>query len=60
MFGEWKVPNPDRNRNADTEYEWPSEYTENHSLNILVAAYLFDVVMERNRKFHQQLLEEFH
>ncbi|MDP6354898.1 MAG: SUMF1/EgtB/PvdO family nonheme iron enzyme [Planctomycetota bacterium] len=59
MFGEWKVPNPDRNRNADTEYEWPSEYTENHSLNILVAAYLIDVVMERSRKYHQQLLEEF-
>lgn len=59
MFKEWKVPNPDRNRMADLEYVWPCEYTENHSLNILVAAYLIDAVMGRSRTHRQHLLEEF-
>jgi formylglycine-generating enzyme required for sulfatase activity len=42
MFKDWKVPNIDRNRDADVRYEWPYFYTENHSLNILVASHLID------------------
>ncbi len=42
MFKEWTVPNIDRNRDADVRYEYPYFYTENHSLNILVASHLID------------------
>jgi formylglycine-generating enzyme required for sulfatase activity len=48
MFKEWKVPNPDRNRDADVRYEWPYFYTENHSLNILVASHLIDAAVFPN------------
>ncbi|MCX5662152.1 MAG: SUMF1/EgtB/PvdO family nonheme iron enzyme [Planctomycetota bacterium] len=59
FFREWVVPNQDRNRTADTTYEWPGEYTENHSLNILTGAYLIDVALNRDRKLHRELLERF-
>jgi len=59
MFVEWKVPNYDRNRRADLEYEWPAEYTENHSLNIIAAAYLIDVILERPRDLRVNLLKRF-
>lgn len=59
FFRKWVVPNQDRNRSADTTYEWPGEYTENHSLNILTAAYLIDVALDRDRKLHRELLERF-
>jgi len=59
LFLAWRVPNPDRNGKADQEYQWPSEYTENHSLNILAAAYLIDVACERDRTAHHRLLLEF-
>ena len=59
MFRKWTVPNPDRNRRADEEYQWPCEYTENHSLNILVAAYLIDQVLGRDRALRRELLQRF-
>jgi formylglycine-generating enzyme required for sulfatase activity len=59
LFKDWRVPNPDRNRAADREYEWPAEYTENHSLNILTAAYLMDVALDRDRTSHRDLLLQF-
>lgn len=59
LFHDWQVPNPDRNRTADTTYEWPAEYTENHSLNILAAAYLIDIALERDRAAPRQLLQRF-
>jgi formylglycine-generating enzyme required for sulfatase activity len=55
----WTVPNRDRNRDADTRYEWPCEYTENHSLNILTAAYLVDVAFDQERQAHGDLLRRF-
>ena len=59
MLSEWEVPNRDRNRNADTEYQWPHEYSENHSLNILVGAYLIDHALGRDRALHKELIERF-
>ena len=59
LFAEWRVPNPDRNRRADREYAWPCEYTENHSLNILVGAYLIDVALGRDRSLRTTLLQQF-
>jgi formylglycine-generating enzyme required for sulfatase activity len=59
MFKTWSVPNPDRNRQADRRYEWPGEYTENHSLNILTAAYFIDVVLDRERALRRSLLQQF-
>ena len=59
FFTEWRVPNNDRNRRADSEYEWPCEYTENHSLNILVGAYLIDTALGRDRTAHRILLQRF-
>jgi len=59
MLTEWRVPHPDRNRDADRAYEWPDEYTENHSLNILVGAYLIDHALGRDRTLHKGLLERF-
>ena len=59
LFGEWRVPNDDRNRDADRKYEWPCEYTENHSLNILVAGYLIDHALDRDRSLRRELLERF-
>jgi formylglycine-generating enzyme required for sulfatase activity len=56
---DWTVPNRDRNRDADTRYEWPCEYTENHSLNILAAAYLIDAALGRDRELHRGLLRRF-
>jgi formylglycine-generating enzyme required for sulfatase activity len=58
-FRAWSVPNRDRNRDADTRYEWPCEYTENHSLNILAAAYLIDAALDRDREPHRGLLRRF-
>lgn len=58
-FAQWRVPNDDRNRRADVEYEWPGEYTENHSLNILVGAYLIDVALKRDTSARKALLEKF-
>lgn len=59
LFRDWQVPNPDRNRQADREYEWPCEYTENHSLNILVAAYLIDSLCALDRSLRRDLLLRF-
>ncbi|NQU11730.1 SUMF1/EgtB/PvdO family nonheme iron enzyme, partial [bacterium] len=59
FFRDWQVPNPDRNRRADVEYEWPGAYTENHALNILVGAYLIDVALERDRSLRRELLQRF-
>ena len=59
LFGDWRVPNPDRNFRAAEEYEWPCAYTENHSLNILAAAYLLDDVLARDRAAHRALLAAF-
>lgn len=59
MFADWRVPNPDRNREADTAYEWPADYTENHSLNILAGAYLRDAALERDRAQRADLLLRF-
>lgn len=56
---DWTVPNPDRNRLADRRYEWPCEYTENHSLNILVTAYLIDAALDRDRTLRRDLLRRF-
>ena len=59
FFGEWRVPNDDRNRRADVDYEWPCEYTENHTLNILVGAYLIDTALGRDRTARRALLQRF-
>lgn len=59
LFEEWETPNRDRNRFAEREYAWPAEYTENHSLNILTAAYLIDSLLERDREFRHRLLKRF-
>lgn len=59
FFRDWRVPNPDRNRDADTRYEWPYEYTENHTLNILTASYLIDHATGRDRAARRELLERF-
>lgn len=59
IFKTWAPPNPDRNHEADRQYEWPAEYTENHSLNILAAAYLIDFVIDRDRTTHRDLLLQF-
>mgnify|MGYP002623691721 CR=1 FL=1 len=59
MFAEWTVPNPDRNRDADRTYDWPFTYTENHSLNILVAAYLIDEALGRDRTASRALLQRY-
>jgi hypothetical protein len=59
MFRDWRAPNPDRNRAADEVYEWPCEHTENHSLNILVGAYLIDQVLGRDRALRRELLLRF-
>ncbi|MCE9589754.1 MAG: formylglycine-generating enzyme family protein [Planctomycetes bacterium] len=56
---DWHAPNTDRNRDAEQSYEWPAEYTENHSLNILTAAYLIDHALTRDRIAHRTLLERF-
>jgi iron(II)-dependent oxidoreductase len=53
------VPNRDRNRDADIAYTWPCTYTENHSLNILVAAYLIDHLLARDRGSRRRLLQQF-
>ncbi len=58
-FAEWEPPNRDRNRFAELEYHWPAEYTENHTLNILTAAYLIDTLLERDRTHRQRLLQRF-
>ncbi len=59
LFRAWRVPNPDRNRAADSLYEWPAEYTENHSLNILASAYFIDVVLGRDPAPRAALLRAF-
>lgn len=59
MLAEWTVPNRDRNRDADVAYEWPHEYTENHSLNIVVATYLIDAALGRDRARSKDLNERF-
>ncbi len=59
FFRDWRVPNADRNCDADTRYEWPGAYTENHALNNLVAAYLIDVALGRDRLLRLDLLERF-
>jgi len=59
FFKAWEPPNPDRNRFAKNYYEWPCEYTENHSLNIIVASYLIDFVLGRDRQKSKKLVEEF-
>ena len=59
MLTEWTVPNRDRNHDADVAYQWPHEYTENHSLNIVVAKYLIDASLGRDRKNSQDLAERF-
>ena len=62
FFRAWVVPNSDRNGRADVEYEWPAAYTENHSLNILVAAYLIDHALDRDaptKALRKRLMERF-
>lgn len=59
LFAEWEPPNRDRNRFAERTYDWPAEYTENHSLNILTAAYLIDTILERDRGLRRELLQRF-
>lgn len=61
MLAEWETPNRDRNRDADAYYEWPCEYTENHSLNIVVASYLIGDVFNReaDSDLRRDLVERF-
>ncbi len=59
MICTWETPNRDRNQRSEQEYEWPGEYTENHTLNILTAAYFQDVLLGRDRTLRRQLLGEF-
>ena len=59
LFEGWQVPNTDRNRRADETYQWPCEYTENHSLNILAGSYLIDTVLGRDRSLRKGLLQRF-
>ena len=59
LFAGWEAPNRDRNRDADTAYRWPHEYTENHSLNILVAAYLIAHVQGDDAAPPRTLLQQF-
>ena len=59
LLAGWEPPNRDRNRDADSEYEWPHEYTENHTFNIVVAAYLIDDALGRPRALHRDLVERF-
>ena len=59
LFAEWATPNQDRNREARTRYEWPHEYTENHSFSIVTASYLIDTALGRERAASRDLVMRF-